>query len=106
MTNHKEHLIEFFHFYQHFDFQNNVICPYLGREVPIGEFNNSHADFQKFTGNVKTFDFKPVNVADMLNLNFNVAFGVGIKRIKKFVPFCGKTVEIMRERFGYEINEE
>ena len=55
---------------------------------------------------VKTFDFKPVNVAYILNLNFNVAFGVCIKRSKKFVPFCGETVEIMRKRFGYEINKE
>jgi hypothetical protein len=105
MLNYQSHLISFFHFYQNFDFANNVICPFLGREVPIKTFTNDNESFKKFQGNLKGFNFQVVNVADLFNLNFNVGYGVGKKRIAKFVPFCGHAIEILRDHFNYSDKE-
>jgi hypothetical protein len=95
IEDYRKHLIDFFEFYRTFDFAGNVICPYLGRAVPIKSYSNELEDFQKFIDNVKGFNKAAVNVADVLNLNFNVAYGVGKKRITKFVPFCSRSIDLL-----------
>lgn len=99
MTNYKDHLIGFFDFYRTFDFGNNVICPFLGKAVPIKSYSKDLVEFQKFMDNVKGFNKQVVNVADLFNLNYNVAYGVGKRRIKKFVPFCAHAVNLLEEEF-------
>lgn len=95
--NYKEHLKGFFEFYQAFEFDRNVICPYLGREVPINSYPKKEEDLLKFRDNIKSFVKTSVNVADLLNLNFNVAYGVGRKRAKKFRAFCGHALVLLDE---------
>lgn len=106
MTNYKDHLISFFDFYRTFEFNTNVICPYLGHAVPIKSYSSDYKDFQKFGDSFKNFNKQSVNVADLLNLNFNVGFGVGKKRIKKFVPFCGHAIELLGGHVINSLNEE
>lgn len=96
MIDYKEHRAEFFQFYGAFDFKENVISPYLGRAIPIKDYPKNDEDLKKFEDNIKTFNKAAVNVADLLNLNFNCAYGVGQKRSRKFTTFCGDAVELLR----------
>jgi hypothetical protein len=90
-----DHLADFFQFYGAFDFANYVICPFLGRAVPITAFPEKDEDLKKFKDQIKTFNKAAVNVADLLNLNFNVAYGVGKKRARKFTPFCARAQNLL-----------
>lgn len=95
--NYEDHLVGFFEFYGDFDFTHNVICPYLGRAIPIRNYPSNDADLKKFDDKIKNFKQTAVNVADTLNLNFNIAFGVGKKRIEKFKQFCGHAIVLLDE---------
>lgn len=102
MTNYRDHLISFFDFYRTFEFGSNVICPFLGRAVPIKSYSSDLEDFAKFMDNVKGFNKQVVNVADLFNLNYNVAYGVGKRRISKFVPFCAHAMNLLQNELKVE----
>lgn len=97
MENYKDHLIEFFKFYENFDFTNNVICPYLGQSVPVNAYPANEEKLFKYADIIKNFNFQAVNVADVLNLKFNCGFGVGKKRMNKFKHFCGHAIILLEE---------
>jgi len=97
LVDYEEHFAAFFEFYGEFEFKENVICPYLGRAVPTKNYPEKDVDLMKFKDNIKGFNKQDVNVADMFNLNFNCAYGVGKKRAKKFKVFCKYAVELLRE---------
>jgi hypothetical protein len=107
MTNYKDHLIDFFKFYKNHDFEGSVICPYLGQAIPLRRYCDAHKVgtddepviqvIPEYMKNIRTFREAKVNVADMLNLNYNVGYNVGIKRLRKFKVFCGEAVELLRE---------
>lgn len=97
MKNYEDHLIGFFKFYENFDFPKNVICPYLGRAVPVKDFPGKEEELLKYQDIIKNFNFQAVNVADALNLKFNCGFGVGKKRMKKFKLFCGRAIQLLEE---------
>ena len=56
---------------------------------------------KKLKDNIKSFNKQAVNVADLLNLNFNCAYGVGKKRSNKFKGFCGHAVELLRNNYMF-----
>jgi hypothetical protein len=102
----KAHIESFFEFYGSFDFEGNVICPFLGEAIPIssyrstdwvkpGDLDNNNM-LEEYKNNIRTFQETKVNVADMLNLNFNVAYGVGAKRMKTFKIFCAHAVDLLQ----------
>jgi len=95
IVDYEYHCIEFFEFYGEFDFKENVICAYLGRAIPTKNYPDKDDDLVKFKDNIKDFNKQVVNVADMLNLNYNCAYGVGMKRSKKFTVFCKRAVELL-----------
>lgn len=95
--NYKEYLIGFFEFYEEFEFDRNVMCPYLGKAIPIKSYPKGEAALNKYENAMKGFNKTAVNMADLLNLNFNVAYGVGKKRAKKFRQFCGHAVCLLDE---------
>lgn len=97
IENYMEHLIGFFEFYSEFQFDRNVMCPFLGRAIPIKSYPQNEPDLLKLKDNMKGFNKTAVNMADVLNLNFNVAYGVGKKRAKKFRAFCGHAICLLEE---------
>lgn len=97
MENYEDHLIGFFEFYHEFQFDRFVMCPYLGRAIPIKSFPQNDPDLLKLKDNMKSFNKAAVNMADLMNLNFNVAYGVGKKRAKKFKAFSLHAVWLLEE---------
>lgn len=88
MNDYYDHIADFFRFYQDIDFRQTVICPYIGKAIAIKNYPTNVEELLKYKDNMKGFNKTAVNVADLLNLNFNVAFGVGKKRSSKFTDFC------------------
>jgi hypothetical protein len=97
-----DHLGGFFKFYETFDFVKNVICAYLGRSISVSNYPGEDEELKKFKEQIKSFNKQAVNIADMLNLNFNVAYNVGKKRAHRFKPFCGRAHELLTERLSKE----
>lgn len=97
-----DHLVDFFEFYRDFDFRSNVICVYLGQAIPVNSYPNvTELEMYKDNfGPTKRFNVQPVNVADLLNLNYNMAHGVGKKRLKKFEAFTAEAVELLQENMS------
>ncbi|CRL06355.1 CLUMA_CG018877, isoform A [Clunio marinus] len=95
ITDYKEHFVDFFDFYSTFDFRKNVICPYLGREVPIKSYPTKEPELNNYAEDIKNFLFADVNISEPFNLNFNVAYNVGKKRLQKFIPFCAHAVNLL-----------
>lgn len=93
----EDHLIKFFKFYESFDFPHEVICPYLGRSVPVRDFPGAEDDLMKYKDIIKNFNVQAVNVADVLNMKFNCGFGVGKKRMRKFIQFCTHAIRLLEE---------
>lgn len=97
IENYEEYLIGFFEFYEEFEFESNVMCPYLGKAIPIQSYPKGEAALNKYENTMKGFNKTAVNMADLFNLNFNVAYGVGKKRAKKFRAFCGHATWLLEE---------
>lgn len=105
MHNYKDHLVDFFRFYGSFDFVNNVVCPFLGKAIPIRSYTDGHwtdaeamVEFEVYRDNIRTFRKEKVNVADLLNLNYNVAYAVGAKRLNRFQKFCVHSENVLMEK--------
>lgn len=115
-TNFREHLINFFDFYgRHFDFKNNVICPFLGVPLKKKAFIYGKEELPFEMGkyllymqriNIKEADHvkdlfayeKPMVVQDPFELVHNVAKGVRAPSVERFVGYCKLTADYLKTK--------
>ncbi|XP_077302781.1 uncharacterized protein LOC143923132 [Arctopsyche grandis] len=75
----------FYHFYEDYDFADNVICPFAGKSFRMDDFNkldNLLPDYQRYVnrvydGSTKHFLRRGVNVQDVFEHSRNVNITVG-----------------------------
>lgn len=107
------HLIGFFDYYAQFDYENNVICPYLGHTISKTVLNSNFfiPELKLYNDYIETLDLKvqdsrhilfdieaPICTQDPLELCHNVTRNFKMSSIEKFVDLCKLSFVLLKER--------